>query len=92
MSFLKSLGSIFKSEPKNNEPEPMESFEYEGFTITPAPVSEEMGFRVNGTIEKGSESHTFIRADVLPSQQACADEMVRKAKQMIDQQGENLFQ
>ncbi|EAR62368.1 HlyU family transcriptional regulator [Neptuniibacter caesariensis] len=92
MSFLKSLGSIFKSEPKNNEPETMESVEYEGFTITPAPVSEEMGFRVNGTIVKGEKRHTFIRADVLPSQQACADEMVRKAKQMIDQQGDSFFQ
>ncbi len=91
MSFLQSLGSIFKSEPKSLEPETMDSVEYVGFTITPAPVSEEMGFRVNGTIVKGDNSHTFIRADVLPTRQACADEMVRKAKQMIDQQGDRLF-
>lgn len=92
MSFLKSLGAFFKSDSQSNEPESMESVEYEGFIITPAPVSEEMGFRVNGTIVKGEKSHTFIRADVLPSQQACADEMVRKAKQMIDQQGDQFLQ
>lgn len=92
MSFLKSLGSLFKSEQKSAEPEAMDSIEYDGFTITPAPVSEEMGFRVNGVIEKEGKTHRFIRADVLPTQQSCADEMIRKAKQMIDQQGDRFLQ
>ncbi|GGK69639.1 HlyU family transcriptional regulator [Amphritea balenae] len=92
MSFLSSIKSIFSAaEPESKEPQAMASVEYNGFTITPAPASEGSGFRINGTITKGELSHTFIRADTLPSTQMCADEMVRKAKQMIDQQGDRIF-
>ncbi len=92
MSFLQKITELFKSSPKPAaEPEPMLACEYDGYTIIPAPVQEETGFRVNGTIIKGEREHQFIRADVLPTADSCADEMIRKAKQMIDQQGERLF-
>ena len=92
MSLFSSLKSIFSGgEAKPKEPEAMPSVEYNGFTITPAPVQEDTGFRINGTITKGEQSHTFIRADTLPSADSCAQEMIRKAKQMIDQQGDRIF-
>mgnify|MGYP000465537403 CR=1 FL=1 len=92
MGLLSSIKSIFSGgESKPQEPEAMPSVEYDGFTITPAPVQEDTGFRINGTITKGEQTHVFIRADTLPSAEFCAEEMVRKAKQMIDQQGDNIF-
>lgn len=92
MSFFSTLKSIFSPAGKSSaEPVELPSVEYQGFTITPAPVKEEGGYRVNGMITKGALSHRFIRADMLPSSEGCATEMLRKAKQMIDQQGDGLF-
>ncbi len=92
MSLLSSIKSIFSSAPSSpKEPEKLPSEEYQGFTITPAPVQEDGGYRVNGLITKGEQQHAFIRADMLPSSDSCAVEMVRKAKQMIDQQGDGIF-
>lgn len=92
MSLFSSIKSIFSAgETTPKEPEVLASVEYNGFIITPAPVSEGAGFRINGTITKGEQSHAFIRADTLPSAEMCGEEMVRKAKQMIDQQGDRIF-
>lgn len=96
MSLINKLCSLFSSSSSSKNPEPQapEAFpseEYQGFKITPAPIPEEMGFRINGTIEKEGKSHLFIRADLLPTAESCASEMVRKARQMIDQQGDRLF-
>lgn len=92
MSLFSSIKSIFSSassSPKASEKLPSE--EYQGFTITPAPIHEDGGYRVNGTITKGDQSHLFIRADMLPSSESCAAEVIRKAKQTIDQQGDGIF-
>lgn len=92
MSLFSSIKSMFSSaDSGSKEPETLPSEEYQGFTITPAPICEEGGYRVNGLISKGEQSHRFIRADMLSSSDSCAQEMVRKAKQMIDQQGDNIF-
>ena len=88
-STIKSMFTSAQNDPK--EPEALPSEEYQGFTITPAPIREDGGYRVNGVITKGERSHRFIRADMLPSSESCAAEMVRKAKQMIDQQGDGIF-
>lgn len=92
MGLLSSLKAIFSgqsSEPA--EPQTMPSEEYNGYIITPAPVAEESGYRINGTITKGEQSHIFIRADILPTAQSCAEEMIRKSRQMIDHQGDQIF-
>ena len=91
MSLFSSLKSMFSSDSTPAAPSVMESEDYKGFTITPAPMSEGSQFRVNGTIEKGEKSHQFIRADVLGSKDECAQEMVRKSKLLIDQVGDGLF-
>ncbi|BBB25985.1 HlyU family transcriptional regulator [Amphritea japonica] len=92
MSLFSSIKSIFSSAPSSpKEPEILPSEEYQGFTITPAPIQEDGGYRVNGLITKGDRQHDFIRADMLPSSDSCGVEMVRKAKQMIDQQGDGIF-
>lgn len=92
MSLISSLKSLFTpAEKQPFPPEEQASESYGDYLITPASVKEEHGFRINGTISKGEQVHTFIRADTLPSADDCAREMIRKAKQMIDQQGDRIF-
>lgn len=92
MSFFSALKSML-SGSGSQEPvvESFPSVEHEGFTITPTPMQEGSQYRICGEITKGDKSHTFIRADMLSSADSCAEEMIRKARQMIDQQGDNLF-
>lgn len=64
---------------------------YEGFSITPCPAREGSRFRIGATIEKDGRRHDLIRADVLETLDEANAASVRKAKQMIDEQGERLF-
>lgn len=89
MSLLKRLGGLFQPSSKN--PEPVMTVEYQGFVISAFPIDENGLYRINGTIAKDDREHRFIRADQFADRQLCANEMVRKAKQMIDQQGERIF-
>ncbi|MDO6562257.1 HlyU family transcriptional regulator [Amphritea sp. 1_MG-2023] len=92
MSLFTSIKSLFApAESATKEPEALPSVDYQGFTISPVPIHEDGGYRINGVISKGEQSHRFIRADMLPSSDSCAAEMIRKAKQMIDQQGDGIF-
>lgn len=73
-----------------------DAIEYKGFNIIPAPMSEGGQFRVSATISKqiGEEEakiHTFIRSDLIPNRDECISITVRKAKMMIDQQGDRIF-
>ena len=92
MKFLKSLVS---SGGDGDAAVQAESTEYEGFHITPAPRKVEGGYSLEGVITREVDGEqrrkTFIRADVLMS----ADEAVRislnKGRQIIDEQGLDLF-
>ncbi len=68
---------------------------YEDFRIIAEPTQAGGQWQVSGRIEKQVgetvRSHTFIRADTLPDQESAANEMIRKAKLMIDQLGDQLF-
>lgn len=71
------------------------SEEYNGFRITPAPQEDEGGWRVGARIEKevGGEArlHHLLRADVLRDRDEAAAMSLRKARQVIDEQGERIL-
>lgn len=72
-----------------------QSVDYEGFAITPKPIREGSKYRIGAQIDKEvagePRSHTLIRADVLDGLDDAVEASVRKAKQVIDEQGEGLF-
>jgi hypothetical protein len=72
-----------------------EPVEYKGYRIRPAPYSAEGGYQTAGVIEKDGESgpreHRFVRAERHPSKDEALAFSVAKAKQIIDQQGERIF-
>ncbi|MFB9150732.1 HlyU family transcriptional regulator [Roseovarius ramblicola] len=69
--------------------------DYNGYSITPAPQPEDGGWRVGARIERqvGGEVkvHHLLRADVLRDEGEAAAVSLRKAKQVIDEQGERIF-
>lgn len=71
------------------------SVEYNGYTITPAPEKEPGGWRLAGTISKGTggdrKVHHLVRADTSPDRDAIVAMMIAKAKRLIDEQGDRLF-
>jgi len=68
---------------------------YNDFRIFPEPQSGAGGFRIAARIEKevGGEvkTHHLLRADTVQSQEEAEAFSIRKAKQLIDEQGERLF-
>lgn len=76
----------------NSQPEPVD---YNGFLIFPQPIREDGGYRVSARIEKeiGGElkTHTLIRADKHATEDTATDASLFKARQVIDQIGEGLF-
>lgn len=69
--------------------------DYDGFLIIAEPQQNNGQWQVSGRIEKTdgetTRVHRFIRADTLPDETGAANEMIRKAKMMIDQMGESIF-
>ncbi|MBM1221161.1 hypothetical protein JQU17_13085 [Ponticoccus sp. SC2-23] len=65
--------------------------EYNGFTITPEPIKEGGVYRVAARIEKDGKVHQLIRADTLNSKDDAAAASSSKARQMIDEQGDRIF-
>ncbi len=79
-----------KSDP-SPPPAGAESVEYKGFAITPAPIKEGGQYRVAARIEKDGRGHDLVRADSMASLEDATAISVRKARQMIDEQGDRLF-
>lgn len=94
MSLLSKLFGGSSRSATKSDPEP-ETVEHEGCTITPTPIREEGGYRLSAKIEKLIEgevkSHTLIRADIIQDITAANEAAIRKARQMIDEQGDRLF-
>jgi len=69
--------------------------EYKDFRNYPEPQREGTTYRLQARVTKivgGVEKeHVLIRADTLESEDAAAEAGIRKAKQVIDEQGERLF-
>jgi hypothetical protein len=93
MSFWKSLfggGSSSESDAKASAP-----VEYNGFTIRAAPYKAEGQYQTAGTITKDvggvAKEHKFIRADRHASYDDAVEFSLAKARQIIDQQGDRIF-
>jgi len=69
--------------------------DYKGYRIRPAPYRSGAQYQTAGSIEKdtpeGVKQHHFIRADTYANRDDAIAFTVSKAKQMIDLQGERLF-
>lgn len=89
MSFLAKLlgGSSQKPDTKSEQ--------YKGYTITPTSAKEGTRYRIGARIEKDvdgvAKSHTLIRADTFDDLGSANEASIGKAKQMIDQMGDRLF-
>jgi hypothetical protein len=91
----KLFDKLFSGDNREAGPEASASVTYQELEIRPAPVKESNGWRVQGTIVKGSgedaREHVFIRADACMDRESAVALTVRKARQLIDEQGEKLF-
>lgn len=93
MSFWKKLfgggDGAAKEEPAGDP------VEYKGFTIRPAPFMEEGQYQTCGFITKvidgETKEHRLVRADRFASKEDAVEVTLRKARQVIDEQGERIF-
>jgi hypothetical protein len=72
-----------------------EPLDHNGYTITPAPIREGNSYRISARIEKdiGGQirTHTLIRADTMDDHETAVNASTAKAKMLIDEQGDRLF-
>ena len=89
------FGKLFGGRPKSKAAPEAEAESYNGFRITPAPQSDAEGYHVGAVIEKEIDGevkrHDLLRADVVRSLDEAQAFSLRKAKQVIDEQGERIF-
>lgn len=68
---------------------------YEGYRITATPIAEGNTFRICAQIDKEvdgeTRSHKLLRADTVQGLEAAEAACFRKAKQVIDEQGDRIF-
>lgn len=87
---LFSGGSASKPPQAANEPD-----SYKDYLIYAEPMSESGQWRLAGRIVKGegeaAKEHTFIRADIFSNRDEVEAATLRKARQIIDEQGDALF-
>lgn len=93
--FKKLLKGLFSSSASAESEDKVEPVEHEGFLIYVEPRPSNSQWQVAGRIEKDvageTRSHLFIRADTMSSRDEAAEHTLRKAKLLIDQQGDSLF-
>jgi len=86
---------IFGSTDAQPQVEASAKVTYQNFEIVPAPVKESSGWRVSGKIVKEIEGvtreHEFIRADTCSDHESAVTLTVRKARQLIDERNEKIF-
>ena len=93
MSFLKRLfgGSSGREETASGK-----TLEHNGFLIRATPFKAEGQFQTAGVVSKEVggviKEHKFIRADRFASLEDAADMALRKGRQLVDEQGERLFE
>ena len=87
------LSKLFGSGAKPQQK--AETVEYNGYQIEPRPLSQGGHYVTAGVIRKdfadGAKEQEFIRADTHTSFDDACVHAVRKAQQIIDEQGDRLF-
>jgi hypothetical protein len=72
-----------------------EAEHYNGYAIYPAPIRDGTQWRIAARIEKevGGELrvHQLVRADTMGDAEMAATESANKARRLIDEQGETIF-
>ena len=93
MSFFKKLFGGGSS--ATDSAKPAKTLEYKGFMIEARPYKEGGQFQLAGVISKevdGSvKEHKYIRADRFTSKDEAAEIAIAKGRQIIDEQGEQIF-
>ena len=94
MSFLKSLFGGGKS-GGGKVAAPQQEAEYKGFRIEARPYMEGGQYQLAGTISKeidgAMREHRFVRSDRFASKDEAGDFAIVKARQIIDERGEKIF-
>jgi hypothetical protein len=76
-------------------PAESEAVEYNGYRIIAAPFADGGQYQTAGRIEKDVgdtvKEHRFIRAEKHPSRDDAVSFSVTKGKQIVDQQGDRMF-
>ena len=89
------LSRLFGSKPDTAPAPEREPETHKGFAIRPEPIRESEGWRIAARIEKEVDgevlSHHLIRADLVSDEDLAVSESARKARQMIDEQGDRVF-
>jgi hypothetical protein len=95
MSFLKKLFGLGGGETGSAEAQESEAQEYNGFTIRATPFKADGQYQTCAVITKDvdgtTKEHRLIRADRFAALDVAAEISFRKARQMIDEQGDRLF-
>lgn len=95
MSFLKKLFGGGSSSGIGS-PKAVAEVEYEGFKIATTPIEEGGQFRVCALVSKAIDGevqeHKLIRADMCGSADEASEIALRKAKMMIDERGDRIFE
>lgn len=93
MSFLKKLFGGGGSDAGRTGP--AASAEHKGFNIEAQPYKEQGQWQLAGVIVKEIDGvrreHRFVRADRFSSRDEAAELALSKGRQIIDEQGTNLF-
>jgi hypothetical protein len=92
MSFWSVLFGRRSAAEAAKSPDPVE---YKGFVIRAAPYKNNGGYQTAGVIEREingeRKEHRFIRADSYASYEDAVNFTLGKARQIIDLQGERIF-
>ena len=95
LSTLKQLWGRIAGDGGSRTETPFEPVEYNGFRIRPEPFADGGQYQTAGVIEKDTETglkeHRFVRAEKHASRDEAAQFAVTKGKQIINEQGERLF-
>jgi hypothetical protein len=94
MGLMDSLRNLFRSGGGTDEAA-VQTVEYRGYRITPAPQRQASGWNTAGVITKefpdGVKEHRFVRVDTHTSKDDAVSFSITKAQQIIDEQGDRIF-